>query len=234
MKRCKLVDFKYLEEKHWTPPMIGESLARLDKLYYPDYQPDVDFLSRTSVSRSCCRGYLFDEFHNEIVGFWSIFSIGESLYQKIVNGFFDESNFKIDHAALPPFKGEVYLYIGTLMLHHEYRTMANFKLMVATMLAKLVELIKAGCVICGLVTFGYTEIGKKLCEGFGLNSKVKDRHLGIAYEIDFNKTSNIPEIAKPLYELIKIKNELESFDEESGLPIVKDILKKWGYKVDGI
>jgi hypothetical protein len=219
--------------------MIAEAIGRLDALYYEDYQFDIEHVTRTVTAPCCRRGYLLDEFKNEIIGLWSIFSFGEEFYKKTLSGAFEEQDFKKNLLTLPPFKGEIYLLIGTLILHEEYRSMKNFKVLMATMLESLVQLVQTGCIINGLATFGYTDIGKKLCEGFGFNTKVMDKHLGVVYEVDFTK-KDIPDIAKPIYELIKknklkkIQNELESFDEESGLPIVKDILKKWGYKVDGI
>jgi hypothetical protein len=205
-------------------------------LYYEDYKFDEQYVTKTITSPACLRGYLLDEFKNEIVGLWSIVSIGESFYKKIVDGVFDETIFKNDIASFPLFKGEVYLTIGTLILHQDYRTMGNFKLLIATLLGSLVEFIKAGCVINSIVAFGYTDIGKKLCDGFGLNAKIMDKNLGVV----FQKINTVPELAKPLFELIKqkrlekIKTELESFGEESGLSVIKDVLKKWGYKVDGI
>jgi hypothetical protein len=238
-KNIKALSREDLLKKGWSFEDINLEIKRLDQEEVPTYSYSDDIILELVCTPKMRWFFLYDVEADSIRGYWGLAPINDQFYQLMSRGENKEEDFKVE--ALLEFTGKRKMAISGFVLEEQYQEkLYPFKLLMISLVETVMQLISEGLIIESFVSRAFTKDGEKLCEGMGMSPLCKHPEKGIVYQLDLSQFKKVPRIAKPLYELIRkkklerIEKDLESLSEEDGIPIVKDSLKKWGYKIDGI
>jgi hypothetical protein len=238
-KNIKALSREDLLKKGWSFEDINLEVKRLDGEEVPNFTYPDDIVLARIRSPKMKWYFLYDEVKESIIGYWGLAPITDKFYQLMCAGENKETDFTVD--SLLEFSGTRNIAISGFVLQEGYQAkLYPFKLMMVSLVEIVMQLISDGLIIESFISRAFTKDGEKLCEGMGMAPICNHPVKGIVFQLDLTKAVNVPRIAKPLYELIRkkklerIEKDLESLSEEDGIPIVKDSLKKWGYKTDGI
>jgi hypothetical protein len=229
------VSSKYLLNKQWSYEMIAQDVFRLDQEECAEYEVDIPRVVKAVSSPLKKFFYLYDTKMNKIVGYFDYRALDSSSYESVINGVFK------DGSLTPvPFKDQINLYIGGFVIQKEYRPdPSNFKKLLVVFVEDLINLLNHEVVVKNISARGLTPLGQRLCEGLGMTKILNHRDKGVIYGVSFDWKEK-PKYGSVLYDAVqktkakRLLNQLLGMDEKTGLPLVKQALSNWGYKVDGV
>jgi hypothetical protein len=234
---CIPVNLDYLLSKTWTYEMIAEDLFQLDQEECPTYTQGSEQYIEGTKNPDLIRFLLLDTVKNKLVGYLATHNLSLEYRNKVINGTFKDGELL---QGITPCKDVVYLYTSGFVVSKDYRRdHANFKKLLVVFVEFITQLLNDKIEVKEITARGLTPMGRQLCEGLGMKKLLNHHEKGTIYAINFEDQEK-PKYGSALYNAVqktkakRLLNQLLGMDEKTGLPLVKQALSNWGYKVDGI